>query len=77
METCYKVFRKELLHNIVLRSNDFAIEPEITAKLLKQNVKILELPISYEGRSYEKGKKITWKDGLIALFTLFKYRWFD
>lgn len=77
METCYKVFKKEVIKNISLKSNRFNIEPELTAKILKKGHRIYEIPISYTGREYRDGKKITWKDGVIAFWTLWKYRFFD
>lgn len=77
METCYKAFRADVINDIKINSNRFDFEPEITAKILKKNIRFLELPISYNGRKYEEGKKITWKDGVQAIFTLIKYRFFD
>ncbi len=77
METCYKLLRKEVIKGIRIRSNRFNFEPEITAKVLKKNIKIYEVPISYTGREYDEGKKITWKDGFSALWTLVKYRFID
>jgi glycosyltransferase involved in cell wall biosynthesis len=77
METCYKLIDRTLLEGITLRSERFEIEPEITAKLLKQGVRIYEVPISYTGREFSEGKKITWRDGVVALFTLVKYRFRD
>ncbi len=74
METCYKVFRRELIQGITIESNDFAVEPEITAKILKRRCRLYEVPISYYGRTYDEGKKITWRDGFKALWTLLKYR---
>ncbi len=74
METCYKVFKKEVLDGITIESNGFNIEPEITAKLLKKGYKILEIPISYTSRGFEEGKKIRMKDGFVALYTLLKYK---
>ena len=74
METCYKLFTKKAISKIELKSNKFDIEPEITSKFLKNKEKILELPINYNCRSFEEGKKITWKDGIIAIYTLLKYR---
>lgn len=74
METCYKVFRKEILNEIKLKSRGFNIEPEITAKFIKKGYKIKEIPITYSPRTIEQGKKIKPKDGLIALWTLIKYR---
>jgi glycosyltransferase involved in cell wall biosynthesis len=70
METCYKVFRKETLEGIKIKSNRFGFEPEITAKIAKKNWRIYEVPISYAGRTYEEGKKITWKDGVKALWCI-------
>jgi len=77
METCYKVFRKEVLQGINLRSNRFGFEPEITAKISKGKWRIYEVPISYAGRTYEEGKKITWKDGVQALWCIFRYKILD
>lgn len=77
METCYKAFRGEVIRGLVLRSNRFDFEPEVTAKVLKNGFKLFEVPISYNGRSYEEGKKITWRDGLMALYCLVKYRFID
>ena len=74
MEVCYKVFKKEVLAPITIQENRFGFEPEITAKVAKGNWKIYEVPISYYGRSYSEGKKITWKDGFRALWCIFKYR---
>jgi glycosyltransferase involved in cell wall biosynthesis len=73
METCYKVFRREVLQGIQLKSNRFGFEPEITAKIAKKNWRIYEVPISYAGRTYEEGKKITWKDGVQALWCIVRY----
>jgi glycosyltransferase involved in cell wall biosynthesis len=77
METCYKVFRAEVIKSIPLRSRRFELEPEITAKLLKRGYRIHEVPISYQGREYHEGKKLTWRDGITALWTLIKYRFVD
>jgi glycosyltransferase involved in cell wall biosynthesis len=77
METCYKVFRAEVIRDIPLRSRRFDFEPEITAKVLKRGYRIYEVPISYNGREWEEGKKITWRDGVIAMWTLFRYRLTD
>jgi len=77
METCYKAFRAELVKSIPLRSNRFGIEPEITAKLAKRGAVIYEVPISYHGRRYDEGKKIGWKDGVSAIWTILKYRLID
>jgi glycosyltransferase involved in cell wall biosynthesis len=73
METCYKMFRAELLKSIPIRSNDFAMEPEITAKIAKRECRVFEVPISYLGRTYREGKKIGWKDGLKALRAMIKF----
>ena len=77
METCYKMMTKKVAKNLKLNSNRFNIEPEITAKIIKNKHRILELPIEYKARTLQQGKKITWKDGFIALYVLFKYRFFD
>jgi glycosyltransferase involved in cell wall biosynthesis len=77
METCYKVFRAEVIRDIPLRSRRFDFEPEVTAKVLKRGHRIYEVPISYNGREWEEGKKITWRDGVIAMWTLFRYRFTD
>jgi glycosyltransferase involved in cell wall biosynthesis len=74
METCYKAFRAECLRAIPLESNRFGIEPEITAKIARNRLRMFEVPISYNGRTYEEGKKITWKDGAAALWFILKYR---
>jgi glycosyltransferase involved in cell wall biosynthesis len=73
METCYKVFRSEVLKKIVIRENRFGFEPEITAKVAKMKVPIYEVSISYYGRTYEEGKKIGWKDGVRAIWCILKY----
>lgn len=77
METCYKVFSAESLKDIKIESDRFNFEPEITAKVLKKRIRIYEVPISYAGREYYEGKKITWRDGMVALWTLIKYRFVD
>jgi glycosyltransferase involved in cell wall biosynthesis len=77
METCYKVMRAEVLRGMILRSNRFEIEPELTAKIFKRGYRVCEMPITYYGRSYHEGKKITWRDGASALWTLIKYRFTD
>lgn len=74
METCYKCFKKTILNQVKLHENRFGFEPEITCKLLRKGFKIVEIPISYKSRSYEDGKKIGVKDGLRAIYLLFKYR---
>jgi glycosyltransferase involved in cell wall biosynthesis len=77
METCYKLFDRKVIEGITIRASRFEFEPEITAKLLRRGVRIYEVPISYTGREFEEGKKITWRDGFIALWTLVKYRFTD
>jgi glycosyltransferase involved in cell wall biosynthesis len=77
METCYKVMRAEVLRSFTLRSNGFGIEPEITAKIFKRGYRVYEVPITYDGRGYEQGKKITWRDGIIALWVLIRYRFVE
>jgi glycosyltransferase involved in cell wall biosynthesis len=77
METCYKVFRREALEGVEIKSHRFGFEPEITAKMVKSGQRIYEVPISYFGRTYEEGKKITWRDGPVALYTLLRFRLFD
>ena len=74
METCYKAFRSEVVQNMTIHSRRFEFEPEVTAKVLKQHIRIYEVPISYNGREYDEGKKIKWTDAPIALWTLIKYR---
>ena len=77
METCYKVFRREITQNMVIHARRFDFEPEFTAKVLKRKIRIYEVPISYNGREWDEGKKIKWTDAPIALWTLFKYRFVD
>lgn len=77
METCYKVFTKEVIDGVRINSNRFEFEPEITAKILKRGYKIHEVPIKVKPRGYEDGKKITWRDGFSAVYTLLKYRFMD
>jgi glycosyltransferase involved in cell wall biosynthesis len=77
METCYKVFRSEVLRGIKFKSDRFGFEPECTAKIAKGNWRIYEVPISYSGRTYKDGKKITWKDGFSALWCILRYNLFD
>ncbi len=74
METGYKLFRREVVRGMVIRARRFDFEPEFTAKVLKAGYQIYEVPISYFGRKFTDGKKLTWKDGVVALFTLFRYR---
>jgi len=77
METCYKVFRRDILQRLSLRSDRFGFEPEVTIKLAKLRARIYEVPISYAGRDYSEGKKIGWRDGLAALFHIVRFRFFD
>ena len=77
METCYKVFTKKVAKSIKLKAQRFEFEPEITAKILKKGYKIYEIPIKVTPRGYDEGKKITWRDGFIAVWTLIKYRFMD
>jgi len=74
METCFKVMRVDVLRSMTLESDRFGIEPELTAKIFKRGYRVYEVPITYDGRGYGDGKKITWRDGLVALWVLFKYR---
>ena len=73
METCYKVFRTEIINQIKIEENHFGVEPEITAKFAKLDCRIYEVGISYNGRTYKEGKKINWKDGVVALWCIVKY----
>ncbi|MEA3345393.1 MAG: glycosyltransferase family 2 protein [Chloroflexota bacterium] len=77
VETCYKVFTREVADQIQLKSARWGFDPEITAKILKRGYRIYEVPISYAGREYQEGKKITWRDAFIVLWTLLKYRFVD
>jgi glycosyltransferase involved in cell wall biosynthesis len=77
METCYKAFRAPILNDLRIKSNRFGFEPEFTAKVAKRGLRIYEVPISYSGRDYAQGKKITWRDGVAALFTILRFRLFD
>jgi glycosyltransferase involved in cell wall biosynthesis len=77
METCYKVFRAEVVRDMVIHARGFEFEPEFTAKVLKQGIRIYEVPISYNGREWTEGKKISWTDGPIAMWILLKYRFVD
>jgi hypothetical protein len=76
METCYKVFRREIIQSILIEENRFGFEPEITAKVSKIKCSIYEVGISYYGRTYDEGKKIGWKDGVRALICIIKYNLF-
>jgi len=73
METCYKVFRRELIQSIPIEENRFGFEPEITAKVARLNCRIYEVGIAYYGRTYAEGKKIGWKDGIRAIYCIIKY----
>ena len=77
METCYKLFRRETIQGIRIEGNRFNFEPEVTAKLLKRGLRIVEVPISYSGRSASEGKKITWRDGVAAVWHILRFRFFD
>jgi len=77
METCYKLIPLKLIKSLNLRAKRFEFEPEVTAKILKKGIRIWEVPISYAGREYHEGKKITWRDGIPALWTLIKYRFIN
>ena len=77
METGYKVFKKEVINSITIKENSFGVEPEITMKLAKKKFVFYEVSISYKGRSYSEGKKITLKDAFIAVYCIFKYKFFD
>ncbi len=74
METCYKCFRREVLADLVIESRRFTVEPEFTAKVAKLPVRVFEVPIRYQGRKYSEGKKITWRDGIAAIWAIVKYR---
>jgi glycosyltransferase involved in cell wall biosynthesis len=76
METCYKVFRRELIQKITIEENRFGFEPEITAKIVKHKARVYEVGISYYGRTYEEGKKIGWRDGVRAVYAIVKYNVF-
>jgi glycosyltransferase involved in cell wall biosynthesis len=77
METCYKTFRREIFHKIQIEEDRFGIEPEITAKVAKANLRIYEVGVSYSGRTYAEGKKIGWRDGVRALWCIFKYNFWN
>lgn len=77
METCYKVFRREILDRVEFKSKRFGFEPEFTSKVAKLKCKIYEVPISYSGRDYSEGKKIGWKDGVAAIFHIIRFRFFN
>ena len=73
MEVCYKVFRREVLARIAIESDRFGVEPELTAKVARLRARIYEVPVSYYGRTYEEGKKIGWRDGVAALWWIFRF----
>jgi glycosyltransferase involved in cell wall biosynthesis len=75
METCYKVFRREVIQSIPLEEDRFGFEPEVTVKIAKRRLRVYEVGISYSGRTYEEGKKIGWKDGVRAFWCMLKYSW--
>jgi glycosyltransferase involved in cell wall biosynthesis len=77
MEVGYKVFKAEVLKDLTIRSNRFGVEPELTAKVAKKRCRIYEVPVSYHGRDYAHGKKITWRDGIAAIFHILRFRFFD
>jgi len=77
METCYKVFKKDVLSRIRLKSDRFGFEPEVTLKVAARRYRIYEVPISYSGRDYDEGKKIGWKDGVAAIFHMLRYKFFE
>jgi glycosyltransferase involved in cell wall biosynthesis len=77
METCYKAMRTEVIRSMTLKSNGFGIEPELTAKIFKRGYRVYEVPITYAGRNYDQGKKITWTAGFVALWVLLKYRFME
>lgn len=77
LETGYKLFKKSVIQSINIKEKSFGVEPEITIKLAKKKYIFYEVPISYQGRSYEEGKKITLKDAFVALYCIFKYKFFD
>jgi len=77
METCYKVFRREVIQRITITANRFGVEPEITQKIARLNVRVYEVPISYHGRTYSEGKKIGWKDAVGAIYHIIKYKFFS
>ena len=77
METCYKVFKREVIKDIKFKSNRFGFEPEFTSKVARKRWRIYEVPISYQGRTYEEGKKIGWKDGVAAFVSIVRFNLFD
>jgi glycosyltransferase involved in cell wall biosynthesis len=77
METCYKAFKAEVLKPIKIKSDRFGVEPELTAKIARQRCRVYEVPISYDGRDYSEGKKITWRDGFAAIYYIIRFRFWD
>ena len=77
IETCYKAMRTDVIRSMTLKSNGFGIEPELTAKIFKRGYRVYEVPITYAGRNYDQGKKITWTAGFVALWVLLKYRFME
>jgi glycosyltransferase involved in cell wall biosynthesis len=77
METCYKVFKAEVLKDIKIKSDRFGVEPELTAKIARKGCRVYEVPISYDGRDYSEGKKITWRDGIAAIYYIIRFRYWD
>lgn len=77
METCYKAFKASMFLDLNIKAKRFDFEPEVTARVLKAHVRVIEVPVTYNARYRKEGKKITWKDGLAALWTLLKYRFVD
>ena len=76
MESCYKVFRRDILGSVMIEENRFGVEPELVAKVAKLGARIYEVGISYYGRTYEQGKKIQWQDGFAPIFAILKYNFF-
>ncbi len=77
METCYKVFKADIIKNITIKSDRFGVEPELTAKIARQRCRVYEVAISYDGRDYSEGKKITWRDGIAAVYYIIRFRFWD
>ncbi|MBM4289032.1 MAG: glycosyltransferase family 2 protein [Deltaproteobacteria bacterium] len=77
METCYKVFKVEVIKKITIKADRFGVEPELTAKVARQRCRVYEVPISYDGRDYSEGKKITWRDGIAAIYYIIRFRFWD
>jgi glycosyltransferase involved in cell wall biosynthesis len=77
METCYKVFKADIIKKITIKSDRFGVEPELTAKIARQRCRVYEVAISYDGRDYSEGKKITWRDGIAAVYYIIRFRFWD